>query len=750
VFTGQRSLQRIGTVVGDRYRLTQLLGRGGFGDVYRAVHIGTRESVALKVLRADARGEHGAVERFTAEARLSASLRHPNTVRVFDFGQTPDGELYLAMEYLGGDSLETLVEGWKALAARRVVRIAVQVLKSLQEAHGKRIVHRDLKPANIFISDLAGEADFVHVIDFGIAKFLNDGKQLTQSGAVLGTPHFMSPEQARGDQLDDRSDVYGLGCVMYRCLTGRFPFDADNTFTILAAHLTEKAPPMVSLKPGIDPVLEGIVAKSMEKDRDKRFRSADEMRLALEAWQRSPVAEQDAPGDEVSTQAFDILTPDKLAAVSQKLHAKPPKRPPVQHPPWPPIAAKVTLATLPPPVPGASPTPPVKLPDLPTAGLPVVIAPGSGPADLPTRFLQAMPDADETPMPTPMPAPVPAVVGARRPSDTVPAAVQAQERGYDPDATRLELETPAEPAPLRRKPPIGGTAADSPARAGITRKPAARDAKSGSESKVGTTGRPVKKGAAEVQTVRGPVPAPVRAKTPSAAWAAVKSVAAGLVGGLAVLALGYGGWRVFAGGETKVTTVARPAPSAPASKPVLPPEPSNPKIEPPAPVTVVQLPPAATPAAPSVATSAAAAVAEPAAAAEPPPTAATPTTTTPTASPPEGRSVADVVWPGARPDPAAAKPAESPRKPVAHAGKSPVASDRLCAAAEGSKDWCTGCPSAQKLSAESKHYCSCRQARGETSGVFYYCACVLPAEKHAKGSAVWCKCNVNDSACDGN
>ncbi|MSP92817.1 MAG: serine/threonine protein kinase, partial [Myxococcales bacterium] len=169
---GAAAAQRIGRVVGDRYRITQLVGRGGFGDVYRAQHIGTREPVALKVLRQEAQLEPGAIERFTAEARLSASLRHPNTVRVFDFGQTPDAELYLAMEFLEGGSLEDLVAGGKSLPARRVARIVAQVLKSLAEAHGKRIVHRDLKPENILVGDMAGEVDFVHVIDFGIAKFL--------------------------------------------------------------------------------------------------------------------------------------------------------------------------------------------------------------------------------------------------------------------------------------------------------------------------------------------------------------------------------------------------------------------------------------------------------------------------------------------------------------------------------------------------------------------------------------------------
>ncbi|MBI5610250.1 MAG: serine/threonine protein kinase, partial [Deltaproteobacteria bacterium] len=169
------ALFRAGTVVGDRYKVEQLLGRGGFGDVYRAVHIGTHEPVALKVLRPDLVAEAKAAERFTSEARLSASLKHPNTVRVFDFGQTPDGLLYLAMEFLEGKSLEEILQADGHLPPERSVRLTVQILKSLAEAHGKRIVHRDLKPDNIFVGNLAGEDDFVRVIDFGIAKFLAEG-----------------------------------------------------------------------------------------------------------------------------------------------------------------------------------------------------------------------------------------------------------------------------------------------------------------------------------------------------------------------------------------------------------------------------------------------------------------------------------------------------------------------------------------------------------------------------------------------
>ncbi len=310
------TLFRAGTVVGDRYKVELLLGRGGFGDVYRAVHVGTHEPVALKVLRPDLVAEAKAAERFTSEARLSASLKHPNTVRVFDFGQTPDGLLYLAMEFLEGKSLEEILQTEGRLPAARCVRLTVQILKSLTEAHGKRIVHRDLKPDNIFVGHLAGEDDFVRVIDFGIAKFLAEGASavVTQAGAILGTPHYMSPEQIRGESLDARADLYSVGVLLYRCLTGRHPFDGDTTFAILAAHLQDPLPAVNTVGVGRD--LEAIVAKSLSRERDQRYATADAFRQALEGWLAHVAATPSAPGQtEDKTQiSLDVIGPSQLRA----------------------------------------------------------------------------------------------------------------------------------------------------------------------------------------------------------------------------------------------------------------------------------------------------------------------------------------------------------------------------------------------------------------------------------------------------
>jgi serine/threonine protein kinase len=307
------ALARVGSVLGDRYRLDALLGRGGFGDVYQAFHLGTHESVAVKVLRADVSAEPGAAERFTAEARLCASLRHPNSVRVFDFGTTAEGLLYLAMEWLRGRSLEAVLQTEGRLPPARALAIVAQVCKSLAEAHGRQIVHRDLKPENIFLESLPGEPEFVRVIDFGIAKFLGGSQQFTASGAILGTPYYMSPEQVRGESIDARADLYALGVVLFRCLTGQFPFTGDTPFKVLAAHLHEPTPD-VRAHAAVDEPLAALVTRCLARDRDARHASADALRGELEACLRSPATAPrpavDTGQDDVSTQAMDVIPPE--------------------------------------------------------------------------------------------------------------------------------------------------------------------------------------------------------------------------------------------------------------------------------------------------------------------------------------------------------------------------------------------------------------------------------------------------------
>ncbi len=233
----------IGTTIHGRYAVQSLIGQGGFGAVYKARHTGTGDTVALKLLRTEQAGSAEAVGRFQREAAATASLRQPHTVRVFDFGQTEGSELFLAMEFLEGKTLAEALERESPMSPERLVHIATQVLKALAEAHSKGIIHRDLKPDNIFLTQIFGEDDFVKVLDFGIAKSLaTDDGMRTATGVIIGTPPYMSPEQARGSGVDHRTDLYSLGCILYEGLTGKVPFQAETVIDTLVRRITSPPP----------------------------------------------------------------------------------------------------------------------------------------------------------------------------------------------------------------------------------------------------------------------------------------------------------------------------------------------------------------------------------------------------------------------------------------------------------------------------------------------------------------------------
>ena len=205
-----------------------LLGAGGMGSVYKGLDSAMSERVvAVKVLAPHLVSDEKQVQRFEQEARAANQLRHPNTISVLDFGRDPDGHIFMVIEYLTGETLTGILRHGR-LDISRILYIFRQICKSLAEAHSKGIVHRDLKPDNIFVCDIYGESDFVKVIDFGIAKFLEEeGNQLTQAGKMFGTPRYLSPEQAQGKRLDARSDLYSLGVMLFESITGRPPFVAE-------------------------------------------------------------------------------------------------------------------------------------------------------------------------------------------------------------------------------------------------------------------------------------------------------------------------------------------------------------------------------------------------------------------------------------------------------------------------------------------------------------------------------------------
>jgi serine/threonine-protein kinase len=274
----------LGTIVGGRYRITGILGEGGMGRVYTGEQqMGTTvRKVAVKTLLAQYAKDPQVLARFMRECGTVAELEHPNTIKVYDFGQTDSGELYIAMELLNGTSLEDALAQGGAMPAERVDRILAQVCGSLQEAHDKGIVHRDLKPANIFLTKRAGEEDYAKVLDFGIAKRGErpDSKEqkLTQQGTVLGTPPYMSPEQFRGQELDARSDIYSLAVVAYEMLTGRLPFEADTPWAWATQHMTAQPFPFEVTPMGAQAPhkMKAAIMRALEKDKNKRQASVRE------------------------------------------------------------------------------------------------------------------------------------------------------------------------------------------------------------------------------------------------------------------------------------------------------------------------------------------------------------------------------------------------------------------------------------------------------------------------------------------
>ena len=281
----------IGTTLAGRYKIVGRVGTGGMGTVYRAEQAGLARSVALKVLKVEASYDRETVSRFQREAKAMSMLLHANTVRVFDFGEDATGHLYLAMELLEGELLTSCSDREGPLDVRKAIEIVQQILRSLGEAHSKGLIHRDLKPDNIYLARIEGHAEsVVKVLDFGIAKvFRDDGKPMdqleTQAGTVFGTPRYMSPEQAQGKPLDQRSDLYAVGVLLYQLLVGHPPFIDDDAVVVMAKHIREIPKPLSQAAPErpIPRSLERVVLRALAKDAKARPDSADEFDRELTA-----------------------------------------------------------------------------------------------------------------------------------------------------------------------------------------------------------------------------------------------------------------------------------------------------------------------------------------------------------------------------------------------------------------------------------------------------------------------------------
>ena len=279
----------VGRTLNNRYLIKRKIGEGGFGAVFQGMQVATERPVALKVLHPQSVSDPTVVARFRREAEACSKLRNSHTVIIYDFDQTEDGVLYLAMELVRGQSLQDIQRASGVIPVARCLRILDQVAEALGEAHAKGIVHRDMKPENIMVEMREGE-DFVKVLDFGIAKIKSgdgakDAPALTAIGQTVGTLEFMSPEQLRGKPLDGRSDIYALGMVAYEMLTGGLPFQKSKSTTeIIQYHLQTPPPPPSSLKPEaeIPPVVDALVQKMCAKSCEERYVDTDELRQHID------------------------------------------------------------------------------------------------------------------------------------------------------------------------------------------------------------------------------------------------------------------------------------------------------------------------------------------------------------------------------------------------------------------------------------------------------------------------------------
>jgi eukaryotic-like serine/threonine-protein kinase len=266
-----------GTVIDGRYRIEGRLGEGGMGVVYKASHVVLKKLLAIKVMRGEQARDGDIVQRFVQEAQASSAIGHPNIIGISDFGTAPDGSVYFAMEYLEGQTLGKAMERGP-LPRERAIDIFVQIADALEAAHQRGIIHRDLKPDNIFLIRSGGRDDFVKVLDFGIAKVKNAAAKITRTGMVFGTPHYMSPEQAAGQVVDHRSDIYSVGVIMYQVFTGQLPFDAESYMGVITKHMYDPPAKPSERVPELRGAIEDIIMVALAKKPEHRYQSMLDLR----------------------------------------------------------------------------------------------------------------------------------------------------------------------------------------------------------------------------------------------------------------------------------------------------------------------------------------------------------------------------------------------------------------------------------------------------------------------------------------
>ena len=272
-----------GKVIDGRFEVISVLGKGGTGVIYKVRDKLVDRIVALKMLLAHHASDPSTLMRFQREAQTIGRLEHPNIIRVLEFACSSDGVLYLVMEFLPGDPLSTILSREGAFSSTRAQRVATELCSALEHAHERNVLHRDIKPSNILLSTVNG-AEQAKLLDFGLAKHSEVRQELTQSGTMLGTPMYMSPEQCEGRLCDQRSDIYSLGCCLYEVLTGTAPFVGSSVLQTMNMHLTEKPFDIVLARQNLDNAAhwQQIVFKALEKLPTKRYQTVHELRMDIE------------------------------------------------------------------------------------------------------------------------------------------------------------------------------------------------------------------------------------------------------------------------------------------------------------------------------------------------------------------------------------------------------------------------------------------------------------------------------------
>jgi len=310
---------QLGDTIDGKYRIVRLLGEGGMGSVYEGENLRIHRKVAIKVLHAAVAAKADVVQRFEREAQAAGRIGSEHIVEVLDLGNLPDGERFMVMEYLDGESLGDRIKRKKRLSPHEAAAVLHQLLEGLAAAHAAGIVHRDLKPDNVYLlANKGGQKDFVKLLDFGVSKFnaLDSEMSMTRTGAVMGTPFYMSPEQARGGKVDTRSDLYSVGVVVYQAVTGRVPFHAE-TFNELVFKIALESPePAELVVQGLDPSFAAIIVRSMVRDPAGRFQTAHEFQNAVAQWMMTAAPDGVGgtmplqPGLRMSMPGFNQSTPN--------------------------------------------------------------------------------------------------------------------------------------------------------------------------------------------------------------------------------------------------------------------------------------------------------------------------------------------------------------------------------------------------------------------------------------------------------